>query len=89
MPVCGAPYLMYKLLHLFHGVVSLQQRRHSHETFVAAPVILFLLLLFAVILFVYSRVLWDVLRRQEKTDIVRNEGLRRPDSKEQRVDEVN
>lgn len=58
------PYLVYKLLHLLHGVVSLQQRRHSHEAFVAAPVVLFLLLL--VILFVYSSVVWDVLRRREK-----------------------
>lgn len=31
-------YLVYKLLHPLHGVVSLQQSRHSHEAFVAAPI---------------------------------------------------
>lgn len=81
----GDHYLVYKLLHLLHGMVSLQQRRHSHETFVAATVILFLLLLL-VIFFVYSSVLWDVLTRREKTDIVKNERLWWPDSTERRVD---
>lgn len=61
-----AHYLVYKLLHLLHGVVSLQQRRHSHETFIAATVILFLLLFFPVIVVVFSPVLRDVLTRQEK-----------------------
>lgn len=69
-------YLVYKLLHLLHGVVSLQQRRHSHEAFVAAPVVLFLLLL--VILFVYSSVIWDVLRRREKQTLLTTTGSRGP-----------
>lgn len=60
----GDGYLVDKLLHLLHGVVSLQQRRHSHETFVAAPVLLFLLLLFPIIFFVYASVFWDVLTKQ-------------------------
>lgn len=70
----GHRHLVDKLLHLLHGVVSLQQRRHSHEAFVTAPAILFLLLLFPVILFVYSRVLWDVLTRWEKQTLLRTRG---------------
>lgn len=61
-----AHYLVYKLLHLLHGVVSLQQRCHSHETFIAATVILFLLLFFPVVVVVFSSVLRDILTRQEK-----------------------
>lgn len=73
-------YLVYKLLHPLHGVVSLQQWSHPHETFITAPVILFLLLLSflsSVILFVYSSVLValrDTLRG-EKTDIIGAVGL--------------
>lgn len=60
------PHLVYKLLHPLHGMVSLQQRSHPHETFVAAPLFLFFLLLLSffssVILFVFSSLLvllWD------------------------------
>lgn len=59
------PHLVYKLLHPLHGMVSLQQRSHSHETFITALLILLLLLLFfssSVIFFIYSFLLvalWD------------------------------
>lgn len=71
-PVCYCgPYLVYELLHPLHGVVSLQQRGHSHEPFIAALLFHFLfLLLFASspFIFIYSSVLvalWDGLPRQE------------------------
>lgn len=44
-------HLVHKLLHLLHGVVGLQQRRHPHEAFVAAP---FLLLCRRVVLLLRS-----------------------------------
>lgn len=68
-------YLVYKLLHPLHGMVSLQQRCHSHETFITVPVILFLLVFSSsVVLFVYFFIitLWDTLTG-EKSDTVRSD----------------
>ena len=65
---------MYELLHPLHGVVRLQQRSHSHETFIAALLFHFLFLLLLAsspFIFIYSSVLvalWDGLPRQE-TDV--------------------
>lgn len=55
------PHLVYKLLHPLHGMMSLQQRSYSHETFIAAPIIFLLLLLFhsftSIILSTFSSVI--------------------------------
>lgn len=72
MCYCG-PYLVYELLHPLHGVVSLQQRSHSHEPFIAALLFHFLFLFLLLLasspfIFIYSSVLvalWDGLPRQE------------------------
>lgn len=65
---CGhVCYLVYELLHPLHGVMSLQQRSHPHETLIAAPLV-FSLLLFSsssVVIFIFSSVLftlWDTLK---------------------------
>lgn len=59
---------MYKLLHPFHGVVSLQQRSSCHEAFVAASLILTLipLLSSSVILFM---ALGDRLKQDRQTTL--------------------
>lgn len=75
--VCVFIYLVYELLHPLHGMVSLQERSHSHETFITALLILFLLPLLlllsfspSVVLLVYSSVVIavrDTLTGEEDT----------------------